>query len=143
MGLISRVSSRTYSFRARTKTVPKERQETLFFLGSFQRVLLSKMGKSHSRPEQFSNTKDTTNGSNLTASKQHSASKNSVVSESEIKIHQQNGSRLASNTSQQTIKEAVTSTCETTQAITNNANVNTQLPNDHAQTVAVSAQNIN
>merc|ERR1712156_104255 len=98
------------------------------------------MGKSHSRPEQLSNNKDTTIGSNLTASKQHSASKNSVVSESEIKIqHQQNGSRLASNTSQQTIKEATTSTCETTQAITNNANVDTQLPNDHAQPVAIPA----
>merc|ERR1712130_727925 len=146
MGLISRVSSRTYSFRARAKKVPKVAQEsisTTFLLGSFQRVLLSKMGKSHSRPEQLSNNNNNhhanANGSNLTSSKHHSASKNSIVSESEIKI-QQNGSRLASNTSQQTIKEAATPTCETTQAITNNANVNTQLPNDlGTQPVAISA----
>ena len=103
-----------FSFRARAKKVPKvESSSTTFLLGSFQRVLLlSKMGKSHSRPEQLSNIKDSTNNgtSNLVSSKHQSASKNSIVSESEIKIqqNQQNGSRLASNTSQQTIKEAAT-----------------------------------
>ena len=120
-----------FSFRATNKLGSKSLGRDLLFCG--QRALLTKMGKSHSRPETLPVTNK---NSNLISSKDHSASKNSVVSETGVHLKRKiSNTRLASNTSQQTVKEAgVVASESTTQAITNNAKVNTsetQSTNDH------------